>query len=331
MNKIVKYGLIAVGALLGVLVIIAAIVAATFNPNDYKPQIIKLVQEKKQRTLSIPGEIKLTFFPKIGADLGKISISEHKSPATFASIDSARVSLALIPLLSKQLIVDRVKIDGLTANLKRYKDGTTNVDDLLSKDDQQSQQQIKFDIDGVSITNTNIFFDDEMAGRKLELTKVNITTGQIASGKASKLDLAANVKSNNPPLAALVTVKSGFNLDLEQKHYVLNGLDAELKGQAMDFSDAVAKLQGDVDLKPATKQFNLQNVQASLKGKHGAQTVDAQLSAPKFAVTDKQVSGGKISATVKAAEAGKTLEASLAAPSFEGTPQSFTIPSLGLD
>jgi hypothetical protein len=38
MNKIVKYGLLGVGAVVGVAV--AAYLAATFNPNDYKQQII---------------------------------------------------------------------------------------------------------------------------------------------------------------------------------------------------------------------------------------------------------------------------------------------------
>ncbi|MGZ3253945.1 MAG: AsmA family protein, partial [Burkholderiaceae bacterium] len=119
MPKIAKYVVIAIGALVALLLIVIAIVAATFNPNDYKPLIIKMVQEKKQRTLSIPGDIKLTFFPKIGADLGKISLSEHKDSAEFASVNSAKVSLALWPLLSKHLVVDRIVVDGLSANLKR--------------------------------------------------------------------------------------------------------------------------------------------------------------------------------------------------------------------
>ncbi|MGZ5780185.1 MAG: AsmA family protein, partial [Burkholderiaceae bacterium] len=126
MPKVVKYIAIAIGALIALLLIVIGIVAATFNPNDYKPLIIKLVQEKKERTLSIPGEIKLTFFPKIGADLGKVSLSEHKDKAEFVSVNSAKVSLALWPLLSKNLVVDRIVIDGLSATLKRHKDGTTN-------------------------------------------------------------------------------------------------------------------------------------------------------------------------------------------------------------
>ena len=75
MRKSVKYSLFGILGLLGIVIVGGIIVASTFDPDDYKPYIIKTVQEKKQRTLTIPGEIKLTFFPKIGADLGKVSLS----------------------------------------------------------------------------------------------------------------------------------------------------------------------------------------------------------------------------------------------------------------
>jgi len=183
MSNLAKYFLIAFSALVALLLVTAGIIAATFDPNDYKPLVIKLVQEKKQRTLTIPGDIKLTFFPKIGADLGKVSLSEHNGSAEFASIDKARVSLELLPLLSRQVVVDRVAIDGITANIKRFKDGSTNFDDLLSRNE-ASGQQIKFDIDKVSVTNAKILFDDQQSNRKLALANLNLETGKIANGVA---------------------------------------------------------------------------------------------------------------------------------------------------
>ena len=106
MNKIVKYGLLGTGAVLGVAVAGAAYIAATFNPNDYKEQIIQAVKESKQRTLHLDGDISLSFFPSLGANLGKVSLSEYNSEQIFASVETARVSLALLPLLSKQVVVN---------------------------------------------------------------------------------------------------------------------------------------------------------------------------------------------------------------------------------
>ena len=86
MHKPLKYIAMGIGGIVLLALLVAGYFAATFNPNDYKDDIIKLVKEKKDRTLHIDGDIKLTFWPKIGADLGKIALSEHQSETEFASV-----------------------------------------------------------------------------------------------------------------------------------------------------------------------------------------------------------------------------------------------------
>jgi len=330
MSKTIKLIAFGVAALLALLIAGAAIFAATFNPNDYKPTIIRLVQEKKQRTLSIPGEIKLTFFPKIGADLGKVSISEHNSKAEFAAVDSAKVSLALLPLLSKQLVVDHVKVDGLNATIRRFKDGSSNFDDLLSKED-SSGQQVKFDIDGVSIRNAHLLYDDQQARRKIELDKLDLETGKIANGAPSKVTLSAKVRGNNPAVDAQVALKSGFTIDFEGKHYVFKNTDAEIKGKLLDFTDLTLKAAGDADLKPIDKRFLLDGVKFSVSAKRAGQPLDIAFEAPKLAITDAKVSGGKINGEARLTEGGRAIHATFSAPSFEGSPQAFKLPSMALD
>jgi AsmA protein len=330
MPKLAKYFLIAFAILISLLLIVVGIVAATFNPNDYKPLIIRLVQEKKQRTLAIPGDIKLSFFPKIGADLGRVSISEHNNSAEFAAVNSAKVSLELIPLLSKQLVVDRIAIDGITANIKRLKDGSTNFDDMVSKDD-TSSTQVKFNIDSVTVTNAKILFDDQQQNRKFDISNLNLETGKIANGVSSKFDISANVKGNKPVVDAKLSAKSGFTLDIDQKHYVLKGLNAEVTGKIAEFTDLVAKLQGDADIKPADKRFALDGITLAANGKHAGQTIDVKFDAPKLAITDNAVSSGKLSGDVKLSEGARTINANFSMPSFEGSPQAFKLPSLVLD
>ena len=117
MNKILKYGLIGTGAVLGIAAVGVAYIAATFNPNDYKAQIIQAVKDSKQRNLHLDGDIKLSFYPSIGANIGKVSLSEFNSDKEFAALETLRVSLALLPLLSKQVIVNEVAVSGLKAML----------------------------------------------------------------------------------------------------------------------------------------------------------------------------------------------------------------------
>jgi len=337
MNKIIKTILIAIAALLVLLIAAAAIIAATFDPNDYKPMVIKLVQEKKQRTLIIPGEIKLSFFPKIGADLGKVSISEHKGTEEFAAVESAKVSLALIPLLSKQLVVDRVQVEGLRANIKRYKDGRTNYGDLLSdeKSNEESPgskgQPVTMDIDSVHLGSAHIVYDDMQQGRKFDIANLNLDSGKIANGVPSELKLAANVKGNSPAIDAKVDVNTGFTLDLQKKHYVLKDLDAKLNGAAVGFTDLALTLGGDADLKPDTRQFALDGIRLDAKGRRAKENIEVKLELPKLAITDDKVIGGKLSAHARLNEGARAVSAEFAVPAFEGSPQAFKLPAMVLD
>jgi AsmA protein len=330
MPKPLKYILFGLLGLLGLAVVAGIIIAATFDPNDYKPYIIKTVQEKKQRTLTIPGDIKLTFFPKIGADLGKVSLSEHQGSAEFASINSAKVSLALIPLLSKQLVVDQIKIDGLNVHVKRYKDGRTNFDDLLSKEEEKESAPVKFDIDGVSVTNSHLLWEDMQKDQRFEVSKLNLHTGKIAEVADSKIDLSAHVKANSPAIDVDVAWKSGLSFDLAKKHYALTDTDADIKGMLAGFSDLVLALEGDADIALAEKRFALNDFKLAVSGKRAAQNFELRFDAPKLAMTDKGASGGKISGKVKLVEGARTVNADFSAPSFEGSPQAFKLPSLSL-
>ena len=138
-KKYIKYSLFTLGGLVALFALFLIAVAIFVNPNDYKPLIVKLVQEKKQRTLNIEGDIKLKLFPQIGLDLGKTHLSEHKSEQEFASLESVQLYVAWLPLLRKELVVHKVSLVGARANLIRNADGTTNIDDLLSKEEKSEQ------------------------------------------------------------------------------------------------------------------------------------------------------------------------------------------------
>ena len=138
--KLLKWVLIAAGAVVLLFAGALAFIAATFDPNQYKAQVADLVKEKTQRTLTIEGDIRLMLFPKLGVHLGKTRFSEFKSEKDFASLDDMRVSLDLIPLLSKQVVVDQIQLDGLHVSLVKHKDGKTNFDDLLGAEKKRHLQ-----------------------------------------------------------------------------------------------------------------------------------------------------------------------------------------------
>jgi AsmA protein len=322
MKNLIKYVSLGIGGLIVLLIIVVAIIAATFNPNDYKPYIVKMVQEKKQRTLHIDGDIKLTFWPKIGADLGKISLSEHNSEAQFAAMNSAKVSLAVLPLLKKELVVDTVYVDGVTANIVRHKDGTTNFDDLMNKDNEESEK-IKFDIDGINVTNASVNLNDEMTDAKYSVNKFNLKTGHVALKRPFDIATDFELTASKPVINAKANIKGNFMADPDAKHFVAKDLDAVITGNLATAKNANIKLSGDVDVKPETMEFLVDSLKLAVSGNMNGAKLAGELNAPSLKILKDEISGKEALLTFSQDKAGETMQAKVTMADIKGSPQAF--------
>src|SRR5688572_3251021 len=106
-----------------------AVIAWRFDPAWAKQKLTQAVYEQKERVLKIDGDLALSFFPSIAVRLGDTSLSERNSAEQFARVGNARLSVRVLPLLARQLVVDRIELDGVRARIVRSKDGTFNFDD----------------------------------------------------------------------------------------------------------------------------------------------------------------------------------------------------------
>ena len=284
--KLLKWVLIAVGAVVLLFAGALAFIAATFDPNQYKAQVADLVNEKTQRTLTIEGDIRLMLFPKLGVHLGKTRLSEFKSDKDFAGLDDMRVSLALIPLLSRQVVVDQIQLDGLRANLVKHKDGKTNFDDLLGGEKKETpakpvepakaQTPIKLDVDGVRVSKAALVWKDETTGADYAISDFSLKTGRVAPGVPTKFDLAATIKANQPKVDVKLQAGGTLVADLEKQVFSVAGLTVKLNGDAVGVTGLAAELSGSAgaDLKKQTANADL------------AMKLDESNVKAKFAVAD---------------------------------------------
>src|SRR2546430_15703730 len=122
MKNQVKSLRLALGVVAALLVAGILVFALTFDPNRYKGDIERIAKERTGRTLKLQGELKLAFFPSLGASVGRVTLSERGSNREFVALQSAHASVKLMPLLYGQVIVDAVRVSGLEAQIVRNKD-----------------------------------------------------------------------------------------------------------------------------------------------------------------------------------------------------------------
>ena len=215
--KFILWGLIAVALLL---IAGAAILAATFDPNRYKPEIERLTREQTGRTLKLGGSLQLAFFPSVGARVAKVSFSERASDEEFVSLESAHASVKLLPLLRGDVVIDALRISGLKAQVIKGKDGRFNFDDLLGGDAARKPAAkpapaksgggapLQFAISSVRIERSSVTYRDLSAGSEFLLSDFRLSTGRIAEQAHGKLQLGAALKGTKPQVDARLDLNS---------------------------------------------------------------------------------------------------------------------------
>ena len=327
--RAVKITAFVLGGLVALLAAVAAFILATFDANKWKGEIAQLVKEKKERSLKIEGDLSLSLFPAIGVRLGKATLSEHKSEQVFAAVDNARISLQLLPLLSKQVVVDTVALDGVKARVVRFKDGRLNIDDLLAKDDKEPPA--RFDIAGVKFVNGELAWRDEKAGQDLILSSLNLETGRLANAASDKFDLSATLVSTKPHLALALKAAGEYRYDLDRKSYGGAKLDVRLTGdlaemKSLDMKGTAAALQ-----LTGANEIVLDQLQLTAEGKAAGDAFEARLDAPTLALTAEKASGATVNASVKLSGAQRAVDAKIALSGVEGKSQSLQVGELTLD
>ena len=269
--KIIKYTLYALGGLVALVVVVAVALVATFDPNKYKGELARVVKEKTGRTLAVEGSIGLSVFPSIGVAVGKTSLSERNSDKVFARIDDVKVSLALLPLFSRQVVVDRVTLSGLNVDLVQDKNGKTNFADLAGAGGSSAPDKAptakpgpkheapRLDIAGIEIRSSSATWRDEATGGRYKATIDKLETGRIASAVPGKLSLAMHLEANEPKADYKVDLSGQYRLNLEKQSYALSGMELKLADATPGSKKPPLSLKGDVefDASPQAIRFTL--------------------------------------------------------------------------
>ncbi len=226
MTRILKIVLIALAALLGLVIVTLGIVALTFDPNDYRDELASLVKDKTGRDLDIEGNIGLSVFPWIGAELGRATLSSAPGfgDAPFAAIESADVKVKLLPLLRGRVEARAIKLDGLRLNLAKNRSGAANWEGFGGAETEAPAEApadggdaiASVAVGGLAITNAEISYRDDQSGAAYALRKLNVETGALAPGAPVDLRLRADLESAAPKLSTPLSLDARVAFDADK-------------------------------------------------------------------------------------------------------------------
>src|SRR5712671_173232 len=113
-----------------------ALVTMFFDPNKYKNDIERIAESHLHRRLTLQGDLKLSFFPWVAVELGAAQLGDRPGFGNqpFVSVDQARLSLRLAPLLRGAIEIGDVRLNKPSIRLTTDERGRHNWSDLVGED-----------------------------------------------------------------------------------------------------------------------------------------------------------------------------------------------------
>ena len=307
MGKFLKFILwlvVALVALVALIAIAAVVLPMVVDPNDYKAEIATAVEQQTGRTLTIDGDISLSVFPWLGLDIGPTQFSNAAGfdEPSMARMEAVQVRVKLLPLLRKQLEVDKVRLTGLQLYLAKDKQGQTNWADLIATaengepKDQAAKEAAdsgaatgldRLVIGGIEVTGASIHWDDQSSDSRYEINELSLTTGAIEPGEAFDLDLQMQLTAAQPVMKTDLSLGGELLIATDFSSLTITGakLQVDAHGDSLPAGRLQAELTTDMSLGLAAQTLLLPNMVLDTLGLHITASVtgaDISSDAPRF-------------------------------------------------
>lgn len=197
------------------------------DPNDLKPQLQKLASEQGYE-LQLQGPISWTFYPSLGLSLEDVIVQRPSaaSEGSFSSTDllhvhQARVAVAAKPLLSRQVLIQTIAVDGADIHVKIDVNGNLNWQTArgshtqenlqpqnsadnstapASSDDSIPSQNLVIAADSLSLNNVNLHFLNQQTQQQINAEALTLNIEQFAfDSSAFPIELTLRLQHSDLP------------------------------------------------------------------------------------------------------------------------------------
>ena len=222
-------GSLAVFAL--ILLVVGMLVAAFFDPNDYKGVAADAFTARTGRKLAVDQDLKLSFFPWLAVETGGVTIGnapgfggDAADKPPFATIERVAARVKLLPLLHSQFEIGTVELEGVKLNLARDAKLRGNWQDLLdaakappaepaAAGEPAAPSGQSFALEGVKIKGGTLLWYENTSELRYTVDDLDLSTGAIGSGEPVALTASLQFRDEVAKLTATLSASATAAVD----------------------------------------------------------------------------------------------------------------------
>jgi AsmA protein len=231
---------------------------ALFDINRYKPEIEAAVRMHGGRSLHLNGDLALSFFPRLAIDLPASSLSARDSDTEVLSFSSARMEVALLPLLWQEVVIESMQLREARATMTlpgehssagdvtngdsgasagaaaavpspeaaaRSAAQTPAVHDTSAAASRESRWEIR----QLLLSDAALTLHNAVNGKTIVLSAINLETGRLAAKTQLPLALKAQVAvMSQPEVLGEIEVTASVDIDMTRAQPALAASDFKL-------------------------------------------------------------------------------------------------------
>ena len=234
------------------------------NPNDFRAYMVQQVEQRSGYRLALDGNLRWHVWPQLSILSGQMSLTAPGAQQPVVSASNMRLDVKLLPLLSHQLAVKQVLLDGAVVRLtpdssaQQPENAPPDPADAASP---QLTQRWTFDIDNLRVSNSLLIWQ-QSDGKELNVRDLNLQLAQNRQRQAH-LELSSRISRDQREL--LMNLNADVNLSRYPQHLSaqVNQLDYQLSGADLpkEGLKGQAKMQADWSSSPAA--FTLKDLSLS--------------------------------------------------------------------
>ncbi|MDT8283577.1 MAG: AsmA family protein, partial [Gammaproteobacteria bacterium] len=274
------------------LVIALTVFVATFDANNYKPQIIEQVEKSTGRDFTIDGDINLSIFPWIGLKVEDAALGNEKgfSAKQFATIKQLDIKINALPLLKKEVEINTIRLHGLDVSLEVAKDKTNNWSTIAQpeaeagatteavettqtgdkpgaeENDASPLQSLK--IEGFEFVDAVIRYDDRSSNTTATISEMNLTSSAIAFDAPVDIKFGARIENNQPVIDTRLKMTTRLTFNKAVTVFNLRDFVFTMLTDANDFiaQQERVEIKSDIKISMDDQRITFKSLQLSALG-----------------------------------------------------------------